>query len=385
MAMRIFGRQDLEELVGYTSGPCVSIALPTHRPGTTAEADRIRLKNLIREAEDALAAVGTRGEAARRLLEPAERLVQDDLVWQRQQGGVALFLAPSFDRSYRVPLPLDERVVVGQRFYLKPLVPLLTGDGRFFVLALSQHGVRLFQATRHSIAEVVLDGVPSRLEEVVKGEVFDRQLHIHARVPAGKGTHSTVFHGHGFYDDDAKARIRRYFQQVEKGVHRVLRDEHAPLVLAGVDYLLPLYREVSGYPHLLDGGISGNPESLKPSELRDQAWQIVAPRLAARQREAAERYRHLAGTGRTSADLAETVQAAAQGRVDQLFVATGTEQWGRFDPATGRVELHPSAEPGDVDLIDEAIVRTLLTRGTVFAVDRTRVPSGGPVAAVFRY
>ncbi len=383
--MRIFSRDDLKELATFSGGPCVSVFLPTHRPGTATGADRIRLKNLLREAEEALAAMGTRGEAARHLLEPAERLVQDDLVWQRLQDGVALFLAPLFDRSYRVPLKLDERVVVGHRFYLKPLLPLLTGDGRFFILALSQHGVRLYQATRHSLAEVVLEEVPSSLDELLQYDVFDRQLHVHARVPAGKGTHATVFHGHGFYDDDDKERIRRYFQQAEKGVRRALGDEHAPLVLAGVNYLLPLYREVSGYPHLVDGGVLGNPESLKPAELRDQAWRIVAPHLAAREREAAERYRRLAGTGRTSADIADTVRAAAEGRIEQLFVATGAEQWGRFDPATGHVELHPAAQPGDVDLVDEAAIRTLAARGTVFAVEQARVPSGGPVAAIFRY
>lgn len=383
--MRLFGRADLEELAGVTGAPSVSIYLPTHRPGTTADADRIRLKNLLREASDRLAVQGTRGEAVHRLLEPAERLVQDDLVWQRQSAGVALFLAPSFDRVYRLPLPVDERVVVGDRFYVKPLLPLLTGDGRFFILALSQRGVRLFQATRHSIAEVVLEGIPGSLDEVLKYDVYDRQLQVHARVPAGKGAHATVFHGHGFYDDDDKERIRRYFHQVEKGVHRVLRDEHAPLVLAGVDYLVPLYREVSGYGHLLDSAVTGNPETMKPAELRDLAWSVVAPQLLAREREAAERYRRLAGTGRTSADLAETVQAAQQGRVDQLFVAAGAEAWGTVDPGSGRVEIHPVAQSGDVDLIDFAAVQTLVKRGTVFAVERERVPSGGPVAAVFRY
>lgn len=37
-----------------------------------------------------------------------------------------------------------------------------------------------------------------------------------------------------------------------------------PLVLAGVEYLLPIYRRANTYPYLLDGGVTGNPEGRRP-------------------------------------------------------------------------------------------------------------------------
>jgi hypothetical protein len=43
-------------------------------------------------------------------------------------------------------------VVVTDRFHIKPLLPLLSGDGRFYVLALSQSEVRLLQGTRYSVS-----------------------------------------------------------------------------------------------------------------------------------------------------------------------------------------------------------------------------------------
>jgi hypothetical protein len=42
------------------------------------------------------------------------------------------------------------------RFHLKPLLPLLTGDGRFYILALSQNQVRLLQGTRYSVRGLYL-------------------------------------------------------------------------------------------------------------------------------------------------------------------------------------------------------------------------------------
>jgi len=47
----------------------------------------------------------------------------------------------------------------------------------------------------------------------------------------------------------------------------------APLVLAGVEYLFPIYQEANTYPDLVEEGITGNPENLKPEELHDLVGQ----------------------------------------------------------------------------------------------------------------
>ncbi len=87
---------------------------------------------------------------------------------------MAFFLAPQVFHAYRVPLLLDELGVVAHRFHIKPLLPLLSGDGHFFVLALSQKAVRLLQGTQYSISEVELPGVPQGIAEALRyDEVID--------------------------------------------------------------------------------------------------------------------------------------------------------------------------------------------------------------------
>jgi hypothetical protein len=80
--------------------------------------------------------------------------------------------------------------------------------------------------------------------------------------------------------------------------------------------------------------------------------------------------------------------AARHGRVDSLFVALGVQKWGKFDAATGGVDIHEERQPGDQDLLDLAAVQTFASAGNVYAVDPAQVPGGerhSPVAAVFRY
>jgi hypothetical protein len=116
--------------------------------GTTTQQDPIRFKNLIRQAEELLVSSGLRGQDARDLLEPVKKLDNSEF-WQYQSDGLAIFISTNVFRYYCLPLNFEELVVVTDRFHFKPLLPLLTGDGKFYILALSQNDVRLLQGTRY--------------------------------------------------------------------------------------------------------------------------------------------------------------------------------------------------------------------------------------------
>lgn len=378
--MDLFTRADLKTLLMAHAAPCVSLYMPAHRGG--AEADPIRWRKHLAEAEERLVAAGWRVAEVQELLAPGRRLLDDGMFWKHQCDGLACFLAPQFVRLYRLPLALTDFVAVGDRFHVAPLLPLLSGDGRFFVLALSQNAVRLLQGTRADVHEVDLKGVPQNLAEALLTHDRDEPLTFHTR-PTSGGDWGAIFGGHGVGIDDAKDDLLRYFQKIDRGLHAVLREERAPLVLAAVDYLQSLYRQANTYPHLVEASIDGNPDRLSHQELHDRAWPLVQSRFAEAQERASAQYRQLAGTEHGSGHLETVVAAAHAGRVETLFVARGRQVWGLFDPAAGRVERHAQAVFGDVDLLDLAAAHTLGHGRTVYAVEPQQVPSGTDVAAIF--
>lgn len=382
--MQIFIKDELNTLVAPRPGPCVSLYLPTHRIPMEIQQDRLRLKNLLRQAEEVLTERGLRAPEAKALLEPAEKLLLDTLFWKGQQDGLAVFLAPGFDRHYPLPVDLPELAIVGERFHLKPLLALLSG-GEFYILALSQNRVRFFQASPFSVSEVEVEGMPLCLDEALKYDDPEKQLQFHTGAQKVTGGRAAMFHGHGVGADDAKSNLLRFFQQVDRGLHAVLREEQAPLVVAGVDFLLPIYREANSYANLLTAGIIGNPEGLTPAELHQNALEVVAPHFQQARQAAEARYRQLAGTGKASHDLREILPAAYHGRVDTLFVALGYEEWGAFEPDHGGLRFAPQNGPGAEDMLDFAALHTLLQGGRVFAVAAREMPDGPPLAAVFRY
>jgi hypothetical protein len=164
-----------------------------------------------------------------------------------------------------------------------------------------------------------------------------------------------------------------------------LADRDAPLVLAAVDYLLPLYRETNTHPGLLPEAILGSPEAQSAAVLGSRAWDIVRSHLEHAEAAALARYEDQAGSGRVSTDLATILRASHDGRVADLFVATATERWGTFEPASGVLSVRE--RPGAVgeDLLNVAAIETFRRGGTVHVLGRERVAGGNDIAALFRY
>lgn len=382
--MALFTIEALRNLTEIPQGPCVSIYMPTHRIFTETEQDRIRLKNLLSRAEDALVQLGLRNPAVKEMLQPAEGRLRHLPFWRSQKDGLAVFLAPEFSRFYQLPLKVPELVVVGEGFHLKPLLEFV-GTSKFYLLALSQDEVRLFLASQFSVSEVDLEGVPKSLEEALKYDDPQKQLQFHTGTQKVTGERAAMFHGHGVGTDDNKPNLLRFCQHLDRGLHDLLRDEQAPLVVAGVDYLLPIFAEASSYKYLLREGVPGNPENLSPEKLQRQAWKVVEPHFQGVRQEAEAKYRALAGTGKASHELAEIVAAAHQGRVELLFVAEGRQEWGVYEAQREEMERFPEPRPGAQDLLDVAAIQTLLKGGAVYSVEPDAVPEGPPAAAVFRY
>ena len=379
--------EDLQTLLVEREGPCVSLYLPTHRTGREMQQDPIRLKNLLRQAEGELASVAIRSTDAAGLLKPARDLLAEPSFWEHASDGLAVFLAPGFVRTYRLPASFQEKCVVSGAFHLKSLLPLLSGDGQFYVLALSQKHVRLLQGSRFSVGELEPDGMPGSLKEALWVDDPERVLQYHSGTPSGGGRRDAVYHGQGGAPDVEKSNLLRYFRRVDEALVEFLEGQSAPLVLAGVDHYFPIYREASRYPNLVDGGVKGSPDDLSAAELHDRAWALVEPIFHAEQDKASGRYAEHAGKGKTSETLADIVPAAHHGRVETLFVALGEQRWGAFIPdGTGSVILHDAYEQGDRDLLDVAAAATLKAGGRVYALPRDQIPSSdSALAAIYRY
>jgi hypothetical protein len=381
--MPTLSHQDLKSVIAAGQAPAISIFLPTHRAGPEIQQDSIRLKNLVKQAERQLLADGSRGADARELLAPVTELLDDSAFWRHQGDGLAIFRSEDLFRVYRLPINVQEFVAVSHRFYVKPLLPLLMNNARFYVLALSQKAVRLLECTREQDQEIELAGVPQGMHEALPiGPAPEFQRYT---LPVG-GPQGGRLHGHGVGVDDADVtNLRRYFHRVNDGLKNILKEADVPMVLACVEYLAPIFKEVANYRHILEPIIPGNPDEIRNEELRQQAWKIVEPHVLRAQAAAAAQYEEGIAKGRAGKHLADILPAAHQGRIAALFVPLGVRRWGRFHFDSLTLEEHDKEEPGDDELLDLAAMQTMMHDGIVYGVKPEEVPGDGSAAAVYRF
>lgn len=383
--------EQVRSLAKHEAPGSVSIVLPTHTGGPDTREDPIRFRNLLREAEERFVETGGRRPDIRDRFKPLYTLVDDAEFWQHQGRGLAVFVGDE-PHTYRVPIEVEAVALVGPRFYVKPLIPAVHEGERFYVLALSQHAVRLLEATPRSVRELDLPPeTPRSVDDLAQYEAPERALQFHTQAPPAHGDdRAAMFHGHGGASDEAleKKRAREFCEAVHRGVMRRLNGRGAPLVLAAADPLIGLYREINKYPNLADEVVRGSPDRAAAETLRDRAAETLAPRFRETLERDAQRYHRaveLAEGDRASGDLRTVAVAALDARVDTLWVAADEQVWGRLDPGARRVEPHEERAAGDEELLNAVSVLALRSGATVHAMPRERMPAGGSVAATFRF
>ena len=381
----------LTELSLQSATPAVSIYMPTHRAGPETRQNPIRFKNLVQDAYQQLLDRGLNPREADGILAPAQALLDNYPFWQHQREGLALYVAENDFHYHRLPFEAAERAVVSRSYYIKPVLPLFTNNGHYYILAVSQDEVRLFEGTRHTVGQIDLpDDTPENIQAVMPSNSAWQRGQIRtasSRAGAVGGDSGDILSGVGEGDEVHKERLGRYFNMLDRALKSLYANWRAPLVLAGVDYLLPIYRENSEYANIMPEGITGSPEHLRPDELQQQAWPIVEPYFRKETEAAIEEYGQGAAIGQATDDLAAAMTAANAGRVSKLFLAIDAQAWGDYDEQTGELR-HVQDEQGaddDLALLDYIAITVLRKDGVVFVLPKEEMPTDSTVAAVLRW
>lgn len=388
--------------------PSLSIYLPAHRTSPEKDQDRIRFRNLVRTACDSLEAAGMKTQDAEKACAPLRTLADDATFWRDSvSSGLAVFCSAEVFLTVTTDVAPPEQCVVGERFFLRPLLSASRGDRRFFALAIDRNGCRLFRGDAGGLEQIALEGVPASLADELRFDETQEAVQYSsvptpAQAAGGGRPTGAVFHGHGGEKDVDKVNVERYLRKVEAAVAKLVSAEAGvPLVLLGVEYELAVYRALNTSTSLVPEQVLGATDELAQHEVRTRALGALEPYFAsltqARLAELADRN----GSSLTLRDAATIVAAAASGRVKTLYFDDSAGPYGLFDRDSFGVEgicadtprfLRESAEPSagmsgeecGWDLVDLAAAETVLHGGDILAFSGEGSPVRG-VAALLRY
>lgn len=369
--------------------PAISMYMPVSRIGDPQ--DPLRYKNFLTQVEARLIEGGMRTSDARSLLDPEFELVRDTGFWkQLGADGLAVFCTAEARFRYPLPVPFSELVMVGRRFHIRPLLPLMA-DRRYLVLALSRNRLQLFAGDRYRFGEIDLpEGTPASMDEALQYE-RERSLQFHSKTSsatAAGGKRSAMFHGHGAGVDDQDENLARYYQIIDRCLFPLVEDRACPVILAGTEEQHAVYRRITRSRSILPQGIAGNVAEFANDTLRQKAWTLADDYFSREESQAVADFLDNLGSSRAAVDLQDVLPAAHDGRVENLFVAENERVFGAFDPERRQVTIadrddHHQIER--VELLDEVVHWTLQQKGSVFIRQRQEMPADSIICARLRY
>lgn len=351
--MRELGPDTLKRLTAQTGFPRVTIQAAMERRGAEVRKNHIILSNATTDATRRMTELGVSEADATAFMQPVIDLAADEQAMERQNNGLSIFVDDSSYEAIQLPMPLEERVSVGNRFSVLQLVEPAVMNAEYAVLALSQGGVGLYRCSRFTGEYVELEGLPEDMCYVLRYDQFDKSSgHHHTASARGDSIH----HGHGLGKDEHDAFVKRFVEAVKPRVDAWIEKARLPLVLVGTEDVLGLYRKENSYSDTVEEYRHVDPHAISLDELIDLGWQCMKPRLESWRREAIDRFH---ASEHQAVDVYSVLPALREGRAATLFVDPDRQIPGVFDPDTN--EIHVDRAPTQVseNLVDVAVALAL--------------------------
>lgn len=365
---------EIKKLAAIHSNVCVSIYLPTHRRGKEVlEAqDRLVLKNEIQNVGQKLPSFGLAPSEVNAFLEPLVRLLDDDEFWHHQSDGLAIFRSNGLFKKYSLPIHFKERFEISSEFYLLPLLPYLMDERQYLLLGISLRGADLYLGSKFEFDKVTPASLTSLEFEEDSDREFrsgDLQIRTHATKNYRSGTH-----GHKEVGQHRKELITRNFRKIDQIVTSKLEQNDLPLMLAGLDNLIPLYRDINSAPNLVMEFLPGNPNDHDEQWLHEKSWVLIEERLNLENRSLVTKFRDEFETPLTGSELEDILGAALNGRLETLFLVEEFDSWGVYDPIVGAAKMGENRNLPNVSLVNRLAIECILRDKKILVLPKGEMP-----------
>lgn len=385
--MPLLSKKDIAKLHHINQEHCISIFIPTHRAGKEVlqEKDALSLKVQLQQVKKKLAKKGIHKTTIDTITEPVQQLIGNSSFWRQQSDGLAIFIAKDYFQKYTLPIYFEAFNYIADTFYLKPLMPIFVGDGRYYLLTIELGKVQLFECTQHSITEIIIhDAIPKNQQDIVGYDYEEKNLQFRTQ-QAGKG--QVMYHGQEAATGKRKDEIKTYFRAINEGLKPILSDKNIPLVVASQDYLFDIYKSVNTYSNFLEANINDNLKGLDILDVHELSWEKISPIFDQERKDKITRFIEVQGTGKTAVGIDNILPKAFEGKIDTLFCENLADIFGTYKVENETVIATESEEnDSTISLMNLAAIKTFLNGGSVYLLDKENMPNPhSKVNALYRY
>jgi Bacterial archaeo-eukaryotic release factor family 7 len=355
-----------------TQGPCITLVLPPYHPGEQSTSTAVVLKAMLHEVVTRLAEFGLCTAEISEILDPLRQLANDPASLSGSHRGCALLRSPDVFRRVQLRHARKASIAVGDNFAVRRLLSELTIPQAFYILSLSKEAVQLYRCSAEHVEPVEFPkSVPSTLDAALALDYPDHDLENRSMIGTSTGSMHAMRFGSGKEGENQASHLADFYSLIDRGIRKyVLHGSEAPLVLAGVDECIGVYCATNSYPHLATRHLHSD------ERFASNAEETLADALALLAADAQEHHRTILNDAMERlvpslilTDPRAIVSAAVEGRVRELFLCREFE----------------SQSPATQALLNDAVVQTLLHKGTSFELPAALMPQGSAAVAILRY
>ncbi len=377
-----FSYEDFLKLTSVEKSPMISLFIPTHRAGKEVQQnqDAIQFKSILQDVEKNLENYQLKPNTIKKMLQPAYALLDDSGYWHELSDGIAFFIADEFFEHYEVPVWFEPFFEISHHFYLKPLIPIFNNDGKFYLLPISLKEARLFEASHHAVQEIEISDIVKEATDIIAE--YESKSDVQFRSATDK---NVMFHGEN--RTEKEEMVLKFFRKIDEELISIIGKNSHPLVLACENKTYQLYQSVTAYRKLQDQYIDENPfPDFNLFLLHEKAWKLMEPYFTEHRDTILEKFSFYLGKNKAFTQIEEIVKASIEGRIEVLFLQNRQSFYGRYYPDDRRIEPLDKENPASADLLNTAVIKTLLNGGEAYLMEPDKMPVKNTIAnAVLRY
>ena len=353
----------LSKFKDVTSKCCVTIILATHRTKPDNEKDPIVLKNLVRDADKRIHAdCGDDKELANSISEKLNKLAES-IDHRHNLEGLALFVNETMAEFARLPLNVENRVVVDRTFHTRDLVRAINAQTSYYVLLLSRQSARLIEALSDKAVAEIETGFPIENET------------------------TTVAPGAASISNKVTSLSLEFFNIVDKRLNEVHKLKPLPVIVCTDDANFSEYLKVADHKEIILGNVKGNRMQEKSHHVIDSVWPVVKDMQNEANKKRLKELEDAVNNSRYVTDFNDIWKALNEGRGRTLFVKQGYFQPARIEGDSIQLVAPDMADDADVvdDIIDEMLEKNMKAGGDAVFMQEDELDKFQGLVLVTRY
>lgn len=356
-------KEILEKIRNVESECCVTIILNTHRNKPDIQKDVIMLKNLTAEAEQRLYNLYDKRLAqsiAGRIRQLAEGVDHG-----HNQESLLLFVNENIAETIKLPIEVEDRVVIGNTFSSRDLVRASKLQEEYYILVLSRDKARLIEAMNDQETQEVGDPFP----------VVNLNLYPSTDKEQSKAKQWDLL-------------IEEFFNRVDKALWVATNQRPHPVLVCTEERNFHHFMKITDHREKIIGHMNTNRIEEKNPIIVLEAWPLILKRLKLKNKQRVNELHIAVNTGKLISDTGEIWRALNEGRGQTLFVKQGYYQPARIvNNLVEVVEGPASLEQEDIveDIIEKMIDVNLKNGGDVVFLPEDDLKDYGGLALVARF